>query len=380
MRRIFPNEFLEYSMEAYRFQHSKKWSHIYLALLLFLVVLVAILPFVEIELYASSPGMILPSKKRNGITIPATAKVHTLRMQENQLVKKGDTLLLLDTSLINEQMAQTAGELDTVRNRLKDLSRLLNDPLMHRDSFRTGLYRSERAEYLASVRVFRNRLHQLQKNWERKKTLFEKGVIARVEYEEALFRLREMENEFRLLEVDQKTQWQSALAQSSAKEIALFSELEVKRELLKDHIIRAPFSGNIHGLKGLEKGNLVRQGEVIAELSPNEGLVVECLVSPSDIGLLKKGDPVKFRIEAFQHQYWGMASGMIRDIQSDISWIENRPVFRVICSLNERMLHLKDRTPGKLTKGMTLQARFFIAKRTALQLLSDRLEDWYNKN
>ncbi len=367
-------------METYRFHLSKKLRHIYLALIIFLLVLLSLLPVIEIDIYTSSPGIIRPYKNRNGIMAPVTAKVHAISMLENQLVQKGDTLLVLDTSIIKGEAAQLARELDTVRNRLLDLRNLLGEPRAIKGFFHTGLYRSENAEHLASVQRSQDRLNQLQKTRDRKRLLFEKGVIARVEYEESHFQLKEMINEFRLLKMNRRTQWESDLAVFTTKESELQSTLSVKKELMKDHIVTAPFSGTIHGLKGIETGNLVRQGEVIAELSPNADLVVECLVSPSDIGLLRKGTPVKFRLEAFQHQYWGMASGIIRDIQNDVSWIENRPVFKVVCSLNEKMLYLKDDTSGKLTKGMTLQARFFIAKRTVLQLLSDGMEDWYNKN
>ncbi len=367
-------------MEAYRFHLSKKLRHIYLALILFLLVLLALLPVIEIDIYTSSPGIIRPFKNRNGIMAPVTSKVHAVGMLENQLVQKGDTLLVLDAYPIKNEAAQLARELDTVRNRLLDLRNLLGEPRADKGFFHTGLYRCVNEEHLASVQRSQDRLHQLQKTRDRKRFLFEKGVIARVEYEESLFELKEMTNEFRLLKMNQRAQWESDLALFIARESELLSSLGVKKELMKDHIVTAPFSGTIHGLKGLEAGNLVRQGELIAELSPNADLVVECLVSPSDIGLLRKGTPVKFRLEAFQHQYWGMASGIIRDIQNDVSWIENRPVFKVVCSLNEKVLYLKDDTPGKLTKGMTLQARFFIAKRTVLQLLSDGMEDWYNKN
>jgi HlyD family secretion protein len=201
-----------------------------------------------------------------------------------------------------------------------------------------------------------------------------------VEYEQSAFEYEEAKNELKELTMHRRTEWQSELMTLTARKRDLISALQLKRVHLKDRVITAPVSGTIQGLKGLEKGNLIQQGDLVAEISPDSELMAECYVAPSDIGLLKKGNPVKFRISPYHHHYWGMATGTIRDIQDDVSWVNDRPVFKITCTINEKMLRLKDMTPGRLSKGMTLQARFLIAKRTALQLLSDRIEDWYSEN
>ena len=45
--------------------------------------------------------------------------------------------------------------------------------------------------------------------------------------------------------------------------------------------------------------------------------------------------------------------------------------------MNESSLVLSKNIHGKLKKGMTLNARFFIANRSLIQLLFDKLNDWY---
>ena len=56
----------------------------------------------------------------------------------------------------------------------------------------------------------------------------------------------------------------------------------------------------------------------------------------------------------------------------------NTDLNKVICSLNQKQLQLKNGFEGKLKKGMTLNVRFFIANRTAYDLLYDKIDDWFN--
>jgi HlyD family secretion protein len=57
-----------------------------------------------------------------------------------------------------------------------------------------------------------------------------------------------------------------------------------------------------------------------------------------------------------------------------------QPYFKVRCSLDQHELSLKNGYVGKIRKGMTLQARFFVTRRTLFQLLYDKADDWLNPN
>jgi len=116
---------------------------------------------------------------------------------------------------------------------------------------------------------------------------------------------------------------------------------------------------------------------VIADISPDANLIAECYVSPSDIGLLKTKNKVKFQIDAFNYNQWGMATGKIVDINKDITIINNMPMFKVICKIEQDHLTLKNGFEGKLKKGMTFNARFFIIERSAFELLYDKVDDWF---
>ncbi len=60
--------------------------------------------------------------------------------------------------------------------------------------------------------------------------------------------------------------------------------------------------------------------------------------------------------------------------------LQEKPVFMIKCSLSKDELQLKNGFKGKLKKGMTLQARFILTRRTLFQLLYDRTDSWLNPN
>ena len=119
----------------------------------------------------------------------------------------------------------------------------------------------------------------------------------------------------------------------------------------------------------------------LGEISPDSGLIAETYVAPKDIGLLKIGTKARFQIDAYNYNEWGMATGKITSISSDI-FMQNgaQPFFKVRCLLDKNSLNLKNGYVGKIKKGMTLQARFFVTRRTLFQLLYDKADDWLNPN
>jgi len=117
------------------------------------------------------------------------------------------------------------------------------------------------------------------------------------------------------------------------------------------------------------------QGVIRKKDLTNHDLIVECYVTPSELGFLRLNDVVNFQIDAFPHHQWGLASGKILHINYDLTVVRNTPMFKVICSLNETSLFLSTNICGNLRKGMTLAARFSLAKRTLFQLMFDEIDD-----
>jgi HlyD family secretion protein len=151
--------------------------------------------------------------------------------------------------------------------------------------------------------------------------------------------------------------------------------LEVQKE---NYVILSPISGTIANFLGIQVGSYMNAGQTIAEISPDHDLIVETAVSPNDIGLIKKDQRIKYQIDAFNYNQWGLLTGEVVDIDRNVTIDNNVSYFKVRCSLDSLDMSLKTGYTTKVTKGMTLTSRFMITRRSLYELLFDKVDDWLN--
>ncbi|MCF6279092.1 MAG: HlyD family secretion protein [Flavobacteriaceae bacterium] len=378
MKNIFPKEIIENTIEVHRFKHSVKSKIIYSILLLSILSIGASLPYVSLDIYSSSQGILKSEKERNQITSLYSGRIEAITIKENDYVKKGDTLLVINNSVGKEKQDLLLNQLEETRLFVHDLNYLSRNNWIRQDSLQSFLYQKEYLQYLQKLRELQTHYTKNKRDFIRQEKLYNKDVIARVEYEESKYSYDLAVGNLSHFKKQQRNQWQSSLIQQRNKADELESSLAQMQEEQNNYIITASITGTIQSLKGLEVGNFIASGSPIAEISPDTDLIVEFYIKPSDIGLLKENSAVKFQIDAFNYNQWGMATGKIVSINKDISIINNVPLFRVICSLDQKELQLKNGFKGKFKKGMTLNARFFVVNRTAFELLYDKVDDWFN--
>ncbi len=378
MRNIFPKEIIENTVEVHRFKHTVKSKIIY-SILLFSIISIGIaLPYFSIDIYSSAQGILKAEKERNQISSLYSGRIQSIFIKENDYIQKGDTLIVIDNAIGKEKAYLLSNQLEEAYSFIYDLEYLSNAKKIRQDSLSSFLYQKEALQYLQKLSELHTRYSKSNNDFIRQEKLYHKGVISKVDYENSKYNLDIAINGLSHFKKQQRNQWQLALTQQSNKAKEFESNLLQTKEEQNNYVITASIKGTVQNLKGLETGNFIISGNPIAEISPDTNLVVECYIKPSDIGLLKNGTEVKFQINAFNYNQWGMATGKITSINKDISIVNNIPMFRVICSLEQKELQLKNGFKGALKKGMTLNARFFVINRSAFELLYDKVDDWFS--
>ena len=147
-----------------------------------------------------------------------------------------------------------------------------------------------------------------------------------------------------------------------------------------NYFIKAPITGHIINSIGLTENSNLLNGQVMAQISPNENLIIECVISPKNIGYIKTTQLVKFNLDTFNHNQWGSLSGYVIEIDKNPRIVNNEMVFVVRCAYSQQDLMLQNGVKGKIIKGMTLTGNFFLVKRMIIDLLFDRVDDWINPN
>ena len=376
-KQIFPKEIIENTVDVHQFKHTNKSKIIYCFILFALIVALISLPFISVTIYNTSQGLIRPDKERILLQSSHSGKVIFHQLKNNGQINKGDTLMMINNLAITQKINTTRSLFIETKKFIEDI-KLLSNQKRIANKLNSLKYKQEYNFYQQKLSELNTRFQKIKEDYNRSQKLFEKGVIAKVALNNSKLEYDLSLNAINQYKKQQHSSWQAALVnhQNQLKELENNQvELEETNNL---SIVKAPVSGTLLNVKGIEKGSFISIGIQLAEISPKSDLIVECYIDPIDIGLLKKEKKVNFQVSAFNYNQWGLASGKITAIGNDVQMINNTPMFKVLCSLDQNFLQLKNGFKGQLKKGMLVNARFEIIERSLFDLLYDKMDDWVN--
>ncbi|WP_421940859.1 HlyD family secretion protein [Pedobacter sp.] len=368
---------------VYRSQIGKSTRLIYVATLALIVLVLLSLPFIYIPINVKSGGLLQSSIEKTALSVPVGGRLTDLKIADNQKLKAGDTLLIIDAALPKQQTSLVQSRQTQVNQFLGDISELLARISRggRTPDLQTGQYNAAWQQYVQELENARIVRKQAENTFRRYSTLYQNKVLTAAEYEKYKFELDQAKSAYLMIITKYKTKWQTEANEFRNELNQLSGEQIELNEQKKQYILRAPISGSIQNLTGIQKGGYVFANQKLAEISPDTNLTAFCYIKPSDIGLIQVGQEVRFQIDAFNYNQWGLAKGKVIDVSDDIILLkDNVPAFKVKCSLTDKHLTLKNGYKGYLKKGMNFTARFSVAKRSLYQLLYDQVDDWVNPN
>ena len=356
----------------------KSSNSIYAAVLVGLVFFFAALPIVRVPISAQSTGMLRPSAEKTEIHPLVAGTITHLRVRENQTVKKGDTLLVLQSGAMQAQLMLNTRQQAEKAAFTQDLDALVRGATPA-GGLRTQLYGQQAAQLHYQQQQLRSQLDKSGRELATAQRLYESKVIARIELEDKAFAHRKLLDQARVLAETQRSQWQADLHTYRASLAELREQQQQLRQESRLYVLTAPVAGTVQQLAGKYAGSYVQAGELLGTISPDGDLLAECYVAPKDIGFMRAGMPVRVQVDAFDYNQWGMLEGSVTDVARDYVLLgDKQPVFKVRCRLNRAYLQLKSGYRGQLRKSMTVRARFQLAERSLWQLLFDKADDWLN--
>ncbi|MDU1905436.1 MAG: HlyD family efflux transporter periplasmic adaptor subunit [Dysgonomonas sp.] len=375
MKEIFPIEIVEYTNENYWAKRRVTTKAIYISIICFVLLIIILLPVIHIDISSQSRGRIRSLYENNTLQSVVSAEILKINIAENQLVKKGDTLVWLQTNVTDEQMRRIKEKLSENAKFIDDIGKLLTGKAKGLSSPK---YIAEYAQYYSKVKEQEVTISKNKYEYDISKGLYEKGVESEFEYEQiennyklATSQLISIQNEFNNL-------WQAERTRLEVENNDLQSELKRLEKSKDQYYIIAPINGNITNYIGVKEGSFISSGQELAQITVGDNLLIECYVSPADIGYIRNGQDVKFQFDAFDYRQWGLIEGCVTEIISDVVDIDGQVFFRVRCSMDKDYLELKNGYRGSLKKGMTLTARFILTERSLGQLLFDKIDNWLN--
>jgi HlyD family secretion protein len=369
--------------ESFLARRGRCRPYVYWCALLMCACALIALPIVHVDLTVQEFGRVRPATERSAIVARTGGFIAALKVHDNDLVKAGDTLAVLNIAALQAKFDLNATRTKLAERELVDLRSLIEAASAKRPPVFSSL---QTAEYIAEYQQFATQLHDADlkmertaREMDRTKRLLASKVVAAKDADEAIFAANEartgLENVYR----EALARWQADRVNKETALDQLKAEAQQLAEERELYYIRAPVAGAVIGLTGIVEGSYLQAGQGIGEISPTSDFVFDVSVPPKDIGRLYRGQSARLQIDAYPYTVWGLLTGEIVSISADyVHEGENNGGFKVIVKPDRDTLRTRDGLEGSLRKGMTGNARFFIARRSLLELVYESMDKLFN--
>jgi membrane fusion protein, peptide pheromone/bacteriocin exporter len=363
------------NLENLIYQNKTKSFSIYLVLVLAVIVCIALLPIIKVDISSQSRGIIRSTTDNVPVTSIVSGRVTWVRLHNNNVVKQGDTLIKISKQSLDTERNTQDTLATSVVGLLSDVSLILQG---NTSNLQTASAREDFLKFQTQKSELQSKVAQAQTNYNRNKGLYDKDIIAKVEYEKYQFELRLANQALQSFVSQQKATWQNQKRELEERVKNINGSISKINADAKNYLVLAPISGTIESFSGLQVGSNVVASQPIATISATSNLIVESNVSPSDIGLIQKNQKVKFQLDAFNYNQWGLLEGKVIDIDRNITIQGEQAFFKVRSAMNTNAMQLQSGYKTEVSKGMTLTTRYTITRRSLYQLLFDKVDDWLN--
>ena len=271
-----------------------------------------------------------------------------------------------------ERRSSLAGQTDVIRTRIQELKKEIDGIAIEKDSTEkqakyindelVGLHQEAAKRLVPMTRVYA---------MERERTRLE-GIIGRSIADTAKANESIAEMNVQIQQLRQKFQEDvaTALIEVRQKIGDLRERIRVARDVLKRIEVRAPRAGSVQNLKVFTVGQVIRSGESLLEVVPDdEPLVVEAHFQTQDIDSIHGGMDAEIRFPAFHSRTIPVMLGRLETISHDriLDDQTHQYYFLGVISLNRAEIPEEYRT--RIRSGMPAEVLVATGQRTVLSYI-----------
>ncbi len=371
--------------------------------------------FATVEEVAAAGGQVVPSGYVQEVQHLDGGIVRDILVEDGDLVEKGDILIKLDDTSANADFGQMQARQDVLRlqaARLRSFADGVSTPnhaltadeaaiLQSMQEARASQHNilndqiAQKEKELAGIRAnqdaIRKNVSLMQQEYEMNKVLAGKGSVSRLavmtaerelnamngrmaevnsQEKQTLDAINEIKSRLTSLDADLKQDAMKNLGQVEG-ELAEINKSITKLKSASDRtVITAPVRGIVKGLSVRTLGAVIEPGRTVMEIVPvEEELMVEALVSPSDAGNLKIGQPVKVKVSAYDFARYGSLPGTLKNISASTFQTEKGDSYYKAKVKLDRNYVGSDPTRNQVLPGMTVQTDIVTGQKTILEYL-----------
>ncbi|MEH2241332.1 HlyD family secretion protein [Nostoc sp.] len=388
---------------------------------------------IQYNIIVKADATVRPTGEIRLVQAAAEGTVINIKVKENQVVKKGDTIALIDNSQLQSKKSQILGNIQQNQLQLAQIDAQLKALKVQMTAESNGMRQaiaSAKADFSRNQRDYKDKkittqteVKELEANVELARQqlkgyeqLGNTGAIADLEikekeqaYKAATARLENAKAALNPSDANvaiaqqriaqELTKGESTLAQlNKEKEEIIRRQVEIKNQIssaqqelkqvfteLQKTVIRTSEAGTILKLELRNAGQVVRPGDVIAQIAPNNApLVIKARVARDDISKVKvckvvqvtkcsEGE-VQMRLSAYPYPDYGILKGAVRGISADAitsqsnSNIPTPPYYEVTIEAERLYLKRNDKS-YPIQAGMEVTAEIISKKETLLTFI-----------
>lgn len=338
--------------------------------------------FGEIDHVVRATGVLRPQANVCTVRNIVSGKVKTVNLREGSHVRQGETLLTIDTEMLELRLDRLKAELAELEKQLAELNDLRSWVIMAaRDGSQPACgvsdcpqsihhrFLSFKSQYDRLLLAYRQAEASLERH-ERSNALPEHELL-RLKLEKEAARLN-LDNYLHdtVAALDQERSIKAERLRTVQDQIA---ELEHTKQLSR---ITAPISGTVQLIHQVSAGEYLPSGHELARIipAPWQALCVEISVRNQDIALIEPGQAVVYRFEALPRHQYGAVTGTITGVAGDAVLAgDGTLVYRVFGSVDQAFLQDQYGNKAELKPGMACQSLVVVKRDKILHWLLQKL-------
>lgn len=349
--------------------------------------------FGKVDIVVTARGKIIPDGEIKIIQPLETGVVKDIHVKEGQFVRKGQTLIEIDTSTTQPQLQSLQANLDYINTERKRLNGEIVENAENsytQNELSKSAYADLNNQLAAKnyeIKRLREEISNYQKqltlNLDKEKRMQEvSDIIARneldkvhsenMDYRSRIASLNEqirgVQKEMAYIRSNFRTQNLTELADRDKKANELeanIKEIEFKKQ--QQNII-SPVDGYVNTMLVHTIGGIVTPAEKVISIVPADSpLIIKASVLDKDIGFVKEGMPVQVKIDTFDFQKYGMIEGKVKKVSKDSVEDEKQGlVYDVFITPITKSL-MVDGKEQPISTGMGLSAEIKTGKRRIIE-------------
>jgi membrane fusion protein, peptide pheromone/bacteriocin exporter len=382
-RRLYAGAQALHGAESFLAKRGRQRPYVYWTVLAICTVGCVALPIVQVDVTVQERGRVRPTAERSPIVARTAGFIASIRVHDNDLVHAGDILLTLNSRALQAKFDFNGTQTELVERELADLNYLLvrvcNKQSVSLGDLQTAKYISDYQKFDTECRNADLKIDRTEREMNRSKRLFADKVVASRDFDQAAYEANAARVEREVISRQTIAQWQADKVQKGIVLEQLKAEARQLAEEQNLYSVKAPVDGAVLGLEGVFEGSYVQSAQRIGDISPTSDFVIDVSVPPKDIGRIFKGQPVNIQVDAYPYTVWGLLPGRVVRISADyVQESDRNSAFKVVVRPDRDYLQMREGLRGSLKKGMTVNARFFVARRSLWELLYESMDKNFN--